>query len=225
MIPARGGSKRIPRKNIRSFLGEPIISYAIRAALKSGLFDEVMVSTDDQEIADVARAYGASVPFMRSADTANDTATTSAVLLEVTACYQERGRSFPDICCLYPTTPMVNAQLLHEAYTLWQTSQMDALIPVVAFSYPPFRGCIIEGDALKLRWPEHADTRTQDLPPLYHDAGAFYFIKTEALINERTLWCKRVAPMVLRDMQVQDIDCEEDWCLAELKYKLLNGGS
>lgn len=221
IIPARGGSKRILRKNARKFCGKPILSYSISAARDSGLFDEVMVSTDDEEIAAIAEFYGASVPFFRSADGASDYATTTDVLLEVIGAYQKRGREFSQLCCIYPTAPFVTAQKLKLAYQRWCESGVDALVPVVPFSYPPLRGLVIQEDRLKMKWPEYEKARSQDLGEIYHDCGQFYFIKTSVLLQEKTLFCKNLAPMVMPEIEVQDIDNEVDWKLAEQKYVFL----
>lgn len=221
IIPARGGSKRIPRKNIRPFCGKPILAYSIQAALGSGLFDEVMVSTDDPEIAAIAKEYGASVPFFRSAQTANDFATTADVLLEVLEQYRLAGRSFDNLCCLYPTAPLVTADKLRTAFQLLHENQADALVPVVEFSYTPFRGLILQDGRLQMKWPENLSVRSQDLERLYHDSGQFYVVRTEAFLQEKTLFCRDTIPMVLSDLEVQDIDNEVDWELAEIKHELL----
>lgn len=221
IIPARGGSKRIPRKNVKEFCGRPILAYSIDAAKDSGLFDEVMVSTDDKEIAAVAAAHGASVPFFRSTDGASDYATTTDVLLEVIKIYQERGRNFTWLCCIYPTAPFVTAEKLKRAFQKLNESNADALVPVVPFSYPPLRGLVMQGDRIKMKWPEYETVRSQDLDEIYHDCGQFYFIKTSVLLQEKTLFCKNLAPMVMPEIEVQDIDNEVDWELAEQKYIFL----
>ncbi len=221
IIPARGGSKRIPRKNIKPFMGKPIIAYSIEAALNSGIFEEVMVSTDDVEIAEVARQYGASVPFLRSAETSNDYATTVDVLLEVVNKYKEQGKSFDVICCLYSTAPFVTSERLKEAAS--QISDIvDACFTIVQYSYPIQRSLRInESEHVEMKFPEHLKSRTQDLEKVYHDAGQFYFVKTNSLIAERTVWCKKTAPLILSELEVQDLDTLTDWQLAEMKYQLL----
>lgn len=221
VIPARGGSKRIPRKNVKSFCGRPILSYSIEAARESGLFDEVMVSTDDQEIAELARQYGASVPFFRSEAAAGDYATTTDVLLEVLENYRQQGRVFSTLCYIYPTAPFVTAEKLIRANRLLDSSGADALLPVTAFSYPPLRGLTIHEDRVRMKWPEYTFTRSQDLEPLYHDCGQFCFLRVEALLREKNILCSNMVPMVLSDLEVQDIDNETDWEMAELKYELL----
>ena len=221
IIPARGGSKRIPRKNIKPFMGKPIIAYSIEAALNSGVFDEVMVSTDDEEIAEVARQYGASVPFLRSAETSNDYATTVDVLLEVVNKYKEQGKNFDTICCLYSTAPFVTPERLKEASSEINDT-IDACFTIVQYSYPIQRSLRInENNCVEMKFPEHLKSRTQDLEKVYHDAGQFYFVKTESLIQEKTVWCKRTAPLILSELEVQDLDTLTDWQLAEMKYQLL----
>lgn len=221
VIPARGGSKRIPRKNIKIFCGKPVIAYSIEAARGSGLFDEVMVSTDDEEIAELAGRLGASVPFLRSAVASGDYATTTDVLLEVLENYRERGQSFSTLCYIYPTAPFVTAEKLRRAYRLLEESGADGLLPVVEFSYPPLRGLSIQGGQVRMKWPENAFARSQDLEPVYHDSGQFCLLRTEALLREKNILCRDMIPMILSDLEVQDIDNETDWELAELKYELL----
>lgn len=222
IIPARGGSKRIPRKNIKPFMGKPIMAYSIEAALKSELFDEVMVSTDDEEFAEVARHYGASVPFLRSEATANDYATTVDVLLEVIETYKQRGMVFDTICCLYSTAPFVTPERLKEAFSKL-SDDIDGCFTMVEYSYPIQRSLIINEEGIvEMKYPEYLTSRTQDLEKIYHDAGQFYFVKTKTLIDERTAWCKRTAPLVLSELEVQDLDTQTDWQLAEMKYELLH---
>jgi len=218
VIPARGGSKRIPGKNIKEFLGKPIISYSIEAAVNSGIFNEVMVSTDNMDISEVAKKYGASVPFFRSSKTSDDHASTADVLLEVINDYKKQNITFEWICCIYPTAPFVTVEKLHIAFNMLQ-QDTDTLIPVVPFSYPPLRGLVIDNDLVKMKWPENLEVRSQDLSTMYHDSGQFYFLRTSAFLREKRLFCKRTLPMILSELEVQDIDNEKDWELAELKYK------
>jgi len=221
IIPARGGSKRIPRKNIKPFCGKPVLAYSIEAASQSGLFDEIMVSTDDDEIAAIAKQYGAAVPFMLSTEASNDYATTTDVLLEVVERYRQLGRSFTHICCIYPAAPFVTAEKLNRAFQMLRSSGADALVPVVSFSYPPLRGFTLQNERIRMKWPEHTFTRSQDLEPIYHDCGQFYFMRTDALLREKNMLCRETVPMHLTELEVQDIDNEVDWELAELKYELL----
>ncbi len=221
MITARGGSKRIPRKNIKEFNGKPIMAYSIEAAIRSGAFDEVMVSTDDEEIADIARKYGASVPFMRSEKTANDFATTVDVIDEVISEYHNRGKDFDVFACIYPTAPFITADKLKEAVDKLSASDADSLIPVVRFSYPPQRAMEIHDGRLVFRQPENLSKRSQDLEPHYHDAGQFYVVRTESFLKNKGIMVGQILPMELSELEVQDIDNEVDWKLAEMKYKLL----
>ena len=222
IITARGGSKRIPRKNIKEFCGKPIIAYSIEAALESGVFDEVMVSTDDEEIAEIAMQYGAKIPFYRSEATANDFATTNDVIWEVLEEYEKRGQKFDAFCCMYPTAPFLKAERLTAAMDLLMNSDADKVFPVVEFSFPPLRGLLIEDDVLKFKHPEYMYTRSQDLEKLYHDAGQFYCFKTEDYKATRSFWTGNIKPIVLSELEVQDIDTQTDWEIAEMKWKILN---
>ena len=203
IIPARGGSKRIPRKNIKPFMGKPIIAYSIEAALQSGLFDEVMVSTDDEEIAEIACGYGAKVPFMRSAETSND------------------YREFDTVCCIYSTAPFVTPERLREAYGK-MNSEIDSVFTCVAYSYPIQRSLHIVDGRIGMVYPEYMNARSQDLEPIYHDAGQFYFSRTAPFVESRTFWGKNTAGLVLSELEVQDLDTLTDWTLAEMKYELLH---
>lgn len=222
IITARGGSKRIPRKNIKDFLGKPILAYSIEAALGSKLFDEVMVSTDDEEIAAIAARYGAKVPFLRSAENADDYATTSDVLEEVLETYEKNGRSFAWMCCIYPTAPFVTAKKLCNAMKEIKEKNADALVPVVKFSYPPQRCFVVQENKLVYQWPENIQKRSQDLEPFYHDAGQFYLAKVGSFKMSKTLVPPHTIPYILDEVEVQDIDSLEDWEMAEIKYKIVN---
>ena len=221
IITARGGSKRIPKKNIKEFCGKPIIAYSIRAALDSGIFDEVMVSTDSEEIAEIARAYGAKVPFMRSAKTSDDFATTADVLMEVLERYQEMGRTFDVMSCIYPTAPFVTPQKLQSAYDTLTKEQAVMAMPVVAFSYPPQRSYVLNGNMLEMKWKENYNKRSQDLEKMYHDAGQFYMYQVESYIRLKGQIDQSIVPVIVDEMEVQDIDNEIDWKLAEQKYRLM----
>ncbi|MBR3304105.1 MAG: pseudaminic acid cytidylyltransferase [Bacteroidales bacterium] len=218
IIPARGGSKRIPRKNIRPFLGKPIIAYSIEAALNCKLFDEVMVSTDDEEIASVARQYGASIPFMRSQKASDDYATTADVLNEVLDRYNELGKQFEFLSCIYSTAPFVTPQRLKECFDKLINNNLNGCYPVVQFSYPIQRSLVINNDVMVRKWPEFENSRSQDLEPTYHDAGQFYFYRTETF---RKGVMTNYSGIVLSELEVQDLDTETDWKLAEIKYQLL----
>jgi len=223
IIPARGGSKRIPGKNIKNFLGKPIISYSIQTALKSKLFDTVMVSTDSKEIAEVAESYGASIPFLRSNENSDDFATTVDVLIEVLNAYKKKGILFDVICCIYPTTPMIDFEALKNAYDKMINDNLDTVFPVLKFSYPPQRAITLDNDNLmQLQYPELKNTRSQDLEALYHDAGQFYWVKTAPFLKTKNLWPQRTGVVLLSEMDAQDIDNIDDWKLAELKYQIKN---
>lgn len=219
MITARGGSKRIPRKNIKEFCGKPILAYSIEAALESGVFDEVMISTEDDEIAEIAQKYGAKFPFKRSQETAGDHAMTIDVMEEIVESYKKIGINPESVCCIYPTAPFITAEKLRKANALFEESNADAVIPVVRFSFPPQRCFILDGDYMKYKWKEYELSRSQDLEPYYHDAGQFYFLKTDIMLSMHTLVPPKTAPLILDEMEVQDIDNYDDWNIAEIKYK------
>jgi len=221
IITARGGSKRIPRKNIRDFCGRPILTYSIEAALSSGVFDEVMVSTEDTEIAGIAAQYGAEVPFLRSPKTADDYATTADVLMEVLTQYRAVGREFQFACCIYPTAPFVTAAKLKQAMKCLEESGADSVLPVTAFSFPPMRGFLLEAGEAKYAFPEYASRRSQDIQPMYHDCGQFYCFQVRRFLESRQLVTAHTRAMIVPEMEVQDIDSEQDWRLAELKYRLM----
>jgi pseudaminic acid cytidylyltransferase len=216
IITARGGSKRIPKKNIRSFCGRPILSYSIDAALQSGLFDEVMVSTDSEEIAGIAKEAGAQVPFLRSTFTSGDFASSDDVLREVLQNYASAGRTFDVMCCLYPTAPFITAEKLQQAYGVLETSGADSVMPVTRFSYPPQRAFILREGLLQYQFPQYENSRSQDLEPIYHDCGQFYFYRVR---KDLSFECSRFAPLIVPDTEVQDIDNEDDWKIAEVKYR------
>ncbi|MGN1179784.1 MAG: pseudaminic acid cytidylyltransferase [Suilimivivens sp.] len=218
IITARGGSKRIPRKNIKEFCGKPILCYSIEAALQSEAFDEVMVSTDDAEIAGIALKSGASVPFFRSAEMSGDYASTDDVIMEVLKEYEKNGLSFDAFCCIYPTAPFLTAKRLKSAMDLLESA--DSVMPVVPFSYPPQRGLIINEKGFVARqFPEFATARSQDLQKIYHDCGQFYACRTAPFMEAGTTDVEHLVPLVLSEMEVQDIDTLEDWEIAEIKYR------
>ena len=220
IITARGGSKRIPKKNIKEFCGKPIIAYSIEASLASGVFDEVMVSTDSEEIRDVAKKYGASVPFLRSEATSNDFATTADVLEEVINTYKERGAVFDFFACIYPTAPFVTGARLAEAMNLLDDA--DAVLSVVRFSFPPQRAFVIRDGNVAFQYPQYERTRSQDLEPIYHDCGQFYMCRTETFLDKHSLILPRTKPYILPEEEVQDIDTMSDWEIAEAKYAVLH---
>lgn len=219
IITARGGSKRIPKKNIKNFCGKPIIAYSIEAAISSGLFDEVMVSTDSEEIAEIAKKYGASVPFMRSAEASNDYATTNDVLIEVFNEYKKRGQEFDVAVCIYPTAPFVTVDKLKRAIDMVEKDGADAVTPVMQFSFPPQRAFIIRDNALEYQYPENASARSQDLEAVYHDCGQFYVMRPYNILHD--VESTMTMPLIMKESEVQDIDTIEDWKIAEIKYKLM----
>ena len=222
IIPARGGSKRILRKNIKDFLGKPIIAYSIKAALESDLFDEVMVSTEDQEIAEIAVQCGASVPFYRSAETSNDFSSTIAVVHEVVLAYKSQfKKDFELVCCIYPTAPLIQIKSLSEGLDLLLLKNFDAVFPVVDFGYPVWRGLeIFEDGKTQMIWPEYKNSRSQDLSKVYHDAGQWYWMNMNQIKDD--IFTPNTGSIILTEKEVQDIDNLTDWTLAEMKYKLLN---
>ena len=223
IIPARGGSKRIPRKNIKEFFGKPIIAYSIEAAINSGLFDEVMVSTDDEEIAKTAVKYGATTPFMRSSENSDDHVGIADVLIEVIEKYSEKDKRFDNVCCILATAPFVEDNHIKEAYLKLVNSSFDSVFPVVRYSFPIQRAMQFVGDRIKMIWPENLLKRSQDLKPSYHDAGLFYWVRNDVLLSERTLWTDNTTGYEISEQVAQDIDTPEDWRFAELKYKIIHG--
>lgn len=223
IIPARGGSKRIPRKNIKLFAGKPIIAYSIELAKQSGLFQEVMVSTDDAEIAQVAKQFGASVPFLRSAQSASDFATTAEVIHEVLTTYEERKQYFDFACCIYPTAPLLKTTSLNHGLELMIKQTFDTVFPVVAYSYPIWRSLKVtpENGSVEMFWPENKHKRSQDLPKAWHDAGQFYWVNVQTFLRDSLLYSANSGAIELSEVEVQDIDTLVDWQLAELKAQLV----
>ena len=221
IITARGGSKRIPHKNIKPFLGKPILCYSIEAAIKSEIFDEVMVSTDDEKIAEIAVAAGAKVPFYRSPETSNDYATTADVIMEVLQEYLKLGRQFDKACCIYPTAPFLTADTIHDAMQLLITEKADSVMPVVKFSFPPQRAVIIREGRLIANTPEYMNSRSQDLESMFHDCGQFYCLDTAQFMEQKKLIMTNTHPYIQDERYVQDIDTQEDWDIAEMKMKIL----
>jgi len=223
IIPARGGSKRIPRKNIKNFLGKPIIAYSIEAALQSGLFEEVMVSTNDEEIAEIARRFGANVPFLRSNETSDDFATTLDVIREVVEKFSLKGRAFDYICCLYPTAPFISKEKIMEAFNKLVDYQFDSVFPVMRYSFPIQRSLYMNSSSqIKYKFEEFKNARSQDLIPTYHDAGQFYWMK-QIVLDSDSIVNNNTGAIEISELEGQDIDNEIDWKLAELKYELIQG--
>lgn len=220
IIPARGGSKRIPGKNIKLFLGKPIIQYVIENLQNSELFDRIIISTDDKEIANLGKSLGIEVPFLRSSENSSDMATTFSVLKEVAEKLKAEAISFKYACCIYPTSVFSDAQILQESYGKFRQMKSLTLFSTVKFSYPPQRGLIIDGNRVKLLNPEYVNTRSQDLEPIFHDAGQFYWFRFEILSQCESLFTTNTTNFDMSEDSVQDIDNLSDWNIAELKYKL-----
>ncbi|MFA6078168.1 MAG: pseudaminic acid cytidylyltransferase [Candidatus Omnitrophota bacterium] len=221
IITARGGSKRIPRKNIRDFLGQPILKYSIDAALNARCFDEVMVSTDDMEIQKTALSFGAKVPFLRSEEASGDYATTADAIMEVLLEYRKMGIQFKYCCCIYPAAPFVTPSILKKSFDVIRKTCADSVIPVVRFSYPIQRALKIENGRLSMICPERIDDRSQDLSSAYHDAGQFYWLNTSAFLEKKKFIMDNTVAMELSEFETQDMDNEDDWEMAEIKYKRL----
>lgn len=223
IIPARGGSKRIPRKNIKMFLGRPIIAYSIEAALKSGLFDKVVVSTDDEEIAKIATQFGAAVPTLRSAKNSDDHATVIDVMIEVVEYYKSLSINFDEIACLFATAPFVHPHLIKNVHDLLD-AETDSAFTIQNFGFPIFRALKKdEKGNVSMFWPEHLNTRSQDLPSAYHDAGQLYWIKTKVLLDEKKMYTTKSKGFEIDRLNAIDIDTEDDWKIAESLYKLKSG--
>jgi len=222
IIPARGESKRIPHKNIKPFLGTPILLYSIEAAMQSGIFDEIMVSTENKEIAELAIKAGVSVPFMRSHQTADDFTPLAEVIREVLMKYQERGNLFDYFCCLLPTAPFITSERLIHAFEILIKKKYNAVITVQPFSYPIQRALKIKNEKLHMIHPENYNKRSQDLSTTYHDSGQFYWIKTDVFLKEKILYSTNTGAIILHETEAHDIDSEIDWQIAEIKYRLIH---
>lgn len=221
IITARGGSKRIPKKNIKLFLGLPIIAYSIKAAIESNCFSEVMVSTDSDEIAEISQKYGAKVPFYRSERTSNDYASTVDVLSEVISKYKENNKKFDYGCCIYPTAPFINSKKINDSYNKLLLTKSDTILSVVQYSFPPQRSLIKNNNRVEYWFPEYSSKRSQDLIPIYHDAGQFYWFNIDKFSLNHKLVSQNTTYFECSELEVQDIDTELDWKLAETKYKLM----
>ena len=217
IIPARGGSKRIPKKNIKLFLGRPIISYVIEVALQSKLFDNVVVSTDSKEIADIAIQYGASVPFFRKPETSNDFATLNDVFVEVIDELKLHGKHYEYACLILPTAALITPENLQKGLDLLEKSNHDSIRPIVRFAYPIQRAFKLNTDqSVEPFNPEDFKKRSQDLEASFHDSGQFYWMKQGKDMTTKKLGFE------ISELEAQDIDTETDWKLAELKYQLLH---
>jgi len=222
VIPARGGSKRIPRKNIKSFCGQSMIGYSIKAAIASGCFDKVIVSTDDQEIAEVSKSFGAEVPFIRPNELANDYTATIPVIKHAIEWFDDQGQSPSEVCCLYATAPFIQADSIRKAYNKMKQEKADYCFTVTSFEFPVQRAIeITVENRIDMFYPEHFETRSQDLDESYHDAGQFYWGKAEAFKQQKPLFSKSATPYILPRHLVQDIDTTEDWIRAEAMHRVL----
>lgn len=223
VIPARGGSKRIPNKNIKNFCGKPIIAYSIEAAKQTGIFDRIIVSTDSEKIADVSRKYGAEIPFMRPSDLADDFSGTDAVVLHALE-WMSRQSAYQAsyMCCIYATAPFVRPEFLLKGLEMLTKEKASTVFSVTTFSYPILRALkVAKTGRLKMFWPEYRLSRSQDLPKAYHDAGQFYWADAKRFLEERSFFAKNAIPFILPRYLVQDIDTPEDWERAELMFKTL----
>lgn len=223
VIPARGGSKRIPRKNIKEFHGQPMIAWSIQAALNSGCIDEVWVSTDDDEIAAIAQSYGAKIPFIRPANLSDDFATTADVMQHAVQAYQTQYQQLPNyVCCLYATAPFVQQQDLLKGFELIQTKSLNYVFSATSYPFPIQRAIKLDTDgAVNMFSPEHFNTRSQDLEEAWHDAGQFYWGRSEAWLSKARIFSPQSSTVALPRFRVQDIDTSEDWQRAELMAQLL----
>lgn len=223
LIPARGGSKRIPRKNVKLFVGLPMIAHSLRAAQETHLFDRIIVSTDDAEIAAVAREYGAEVPFVRPAELADDFAGTDAVIGHALGWLAEQGHPATRFCCIYATAPFLRTADLRRGLEVLEATQAATAFSVTTYPYTIFRSLKVTADGrVEMFWPENFPKRSQDLPEAYHDAGQFYWGNTARYLVERRLFSRHSVPVVIPRHRVQDIDTPEDWERAERMFLALS---
>lgn len=226
VIPARGGSKRIPRKNVRAFRGKPIVAWSIEAALASGCFDRVIVSTDDESIAAIARGCGAETPFVRPADLADDHTGTNAVVRHAVQWCRDAGEQISAACCIYATAPFVTPEALREGLEQLEACDADFAFSVTTFPFPVQRALLRSSSgAMRPMFPQHIASRSQDLEEAYHDAGQFYWGRAAAFLEERSLYGEKSIGIMLPRYRVQDIDTEEDWRRAELLHELISRGT
>lgn len=222
IIPARGGSKRIPRKNIKLFHGKPMIAYSIEAAKEAGCFDKIIVSTDDQEIADVALQHGADVPFLRPAEIADDFATTLDVMQHAIGWCKEQQWTVDKVCCIYATAPFILPEYIQQGLKAVSAENVEYVFSATTFPFPIQRAISLSKDvAVSMFYPEHANTRSQDLEEAYHDAGQFYWGKASAFLSGKAIFTEHSKVVLLPRKRVQDIDTFEDWDLAEALYSVL----
>jgi len=225
IIPARAGSKRIPNKNIKEFLGKPIIAYSIQAALESNLFDKIVVSTDSEQIKAISQKYGADVPFLRSEKNSDDFATTVDVIIEVINQFEVKGIKVDEACCIYATAPFVRPEELTTAYSLMREVEYDVVFPVLPYSFPIQRAVKLDSEKkIQMFFPDNRQTRSQDLEKSYHDSGQFYWFKVKSVIEKKSLWTDNTGVIILDEMHAHDIDTMKDWIIAEFKYRLRANG-
>lgn len=224
VIPARGGSKRIPRKNIKNFCGKPMIAWSIEAAKASALFDRIFVSTDDAEIADIAKQWGAEVPFMRPAELSNDYAGTTEVIAHATQWALDQGLELDAVCCIYATAPFIQADDLKRGLAALESGDWAYAFTATDFAAPIFRSFKQNAEGgIEMFYPEHFSTRSQDLPTALHDAGQFYWGRPSAWIEGKRIFDRHSTPVVIPRWRVQDIDTQDDWIRAELYFNQLKG--
>lgn len=221
IIPARAGSKRIKNKNILPFIDKPIISYVINAAIETNLFDEIMVSTESEEIANIAKSHGANIPFLRSKKNADDYATTSDVILEVIEKYAELGITFDSIFCLYPTSVLIKPKLILNAFEKFKSNSVDSLITVQKFKHPIERAIKVTNQKAEWINKEFEFSRTQDFENTYYDSGQFYILKTSSFIIQKSLLMENTFSLILDEKNTQDVDIYSDLYFLEYKYKNL----
>ena len=223
IIPARAGSQRIPRKNIRMFHGRPMVAWSIKAALESGCFDQVLVSTDDDDIAAIAREYGAHTPFVRPPELCSHHSTTGSVMTHAVQWLRQQGHDLQAACCLYATAPFVRAQDIQSAKQLFQSQRLDYVFTATSYSFPIQRAFQLDTNGrVQMYQPEHLLTRSQDLPEAFHDAGQFYWGSAAAWLQQKPVFSVHAVPLLLPKYRVQDIDTEDDWKRAELMFSALH---
>ena len=221
IIPARGGSKRIPKKNIKNFLGVPVISYAIKAAIESNAFEKIIVSTDCKEIAEISKKFGAEIPFFRSKQNSNDFASTDDVIQEVLEYYSNIGEDFEYACCIYPVNPFLKVDNINSGLVKLIDNNFDCVFSAVKYSYPIQRAFRIDQEKkIKMLNPKNYLKRSQDLSETFHDAAQFYWFKVSSFIKEKKLWTDNTSVIVIAESEVQDIDNKTDWEIAEIKFKI-----
>jgi N-acylneuraminate cytidylyltransferase len=222
VIPARGGSKRIPKKNVKNFAGQPMLAWSIQAAIQSQCFDRIIVSTDDPEIAQLAIAFGADVPFMRPAELSDDHTPTTPVIAHAIDWQNLHGQSVSQACCIYATAPFIQASDLRQGLDLLNTTDADYAFAVTSYAFPIQRAIrITDGQRVEMVQPEYFGTRSQDLVDAFHDAGQFYWGKAEAWLNGKRLFAEHSAPIVLQRYVVHDLDTPADWKEAELFFEFM----